>query len=683
MLSTLFKRSVSTSISSAFNKLNIGFSINSPKLFDKKTGLFGYELLSDPSGFYLLRENAEIEADRLVREAICKSRDRKMVQVFDQMSNCLCKVADMAEFVRMGHPQPRFSMAAEEASMAISAEVEKLNTHKELYRALRSTIQNGDVVPTTSMDDYVAKLFLFDFEQSGIHLNEEERKLVVQINEYILHTGAYFMNNTGKPRHVAKSQLSPEVQNCFHSDGDNVVVSGLFADSENELVREAAFKIYLHNDDHQNKLLTELLMARKKLATLCGFESYAQRAVRGSIADTPETVSEFLFEVSDRIKPLADKDYSEMLSLKQRDNSFAKAINPWDVPYYTSSFKQNKYSRNVSACSPYFSLGSCMDGLNLIFGSLFDVRMEVTDLPPGETWHSDVIKLKVIDTKSSEVLGFIYCDFFERQAKLHQDCHFTIQGGCELPDGSYQPPIVVLMLSLQKPSFTTPSLLTPHQVDNLFHEMGHAMHSMLARTPYQHITGTRCSTDLAEVPSILMEYFASDSRVLSQFAKHYITNNPIPSDLLNTWIESKKVFSASDTQLQTFYAILDQVYHGSDPLMGMTNTTEVLRSVQNTYYGLEHVEKSSWQLRFGHLVGYGAKYYAYLVSRAVAHSIWNKLFAVEPLSAKAGHIYRQEVLAWGGGKPPKDIVESVLEREVTPSILADSIVSDITSSVRK
>lgn len=236
---------------------------------------------------------------------------------------------------------------------------------------------------------------------------------------------------------------------------------------------------------------------------------------------------------------------------------------------------------------------------------------------------------------------------------------------------------MVVFLNFPNAGSNYPTFLSPSMVDNLFHEMGHAMHSMLARTPYQHITGTRCSTDLAEVPSILMEYFASDPRVVSKFAKHFKTGQPIPEKLLRSWIESKHLFNASDLQMQVFYSALDQFYHSENPLKGCKNTTEVLNQIQNQYYGIPNVSNTSWQLRFGHLVGYGAKYYSYLVSKAVAISIWNQLFLNDPFSSSAGQTYLDNVLIHGGGKPPRQIVESILGSKICPHSLANSLIEGL------
>lgn len=452
------------------------------------------------------------------------------------------------------------------------------------------------------------------------------------------------------------------------------MVSGLCADSANPLARELAYKIFLYPDEHQDQLLTQLLLARNELAKVCGFDTYAERALGLSILEKPGIVMDFLDALSDRLRPYAEADFGVMDRMKRAESPAFGPVAMWDVPYFTQKLKKEKFRVTGLDYSPYFSLGACMEGLNNLFRHLYKINLVSVEMGAGESWCPDVYKLAVVH-ETEGVLGHIYCDFYEREGKPNQDCHFTIRGGRDLPDGGYQRPIVVLMLNLPLPRLSRPSLLSPGMVDNLFHEMGHAMHSMLARTRYQHVTGTRCSTDFAEVPSILMEYFAGDRRILRTFARHFQTQEPMPEGMLDRLCASKRLFAASEMQVQVFYSALDQVYHGPHPLAG--STTEVLAETQRRYYSLPCVPDTSWQLRFSHLVGYGAKYYSYLVSRAVASRIWQRYFEADPLNGERGERYRRECLAHGGGKPPEKLVADFLQEKPTPELLAESLVREI------
>lgn len=554
--------------------------------------------------------------------------------------------------------------------------VSRLNTHRELYQSLKQVCDEGDKFETTKIDDHVAKLFLFDFEQSGIHLEENLRQQVVHLNECILQLGQRFMSGAVQTRSMPKTILPENVRHLFSIDGEKILVSGLFADSSNALAREAAYRLYLYPDPHQEELLSELLKARHELASICGFPTYGHRALKASTVENPDMVEEFLDILSEKLRPRAQKDFDIMQKMKLADGGVNTPLAAWDAPYFATRMK-NKYlgiSSQATEFMPYFSLGGCMEGFNNLMNSLFGVRLENTEMGPGESWADDVYKLCVID-EDEKLIGHIYCDFFERNGKPNQDCHFTIQGGKVLPSGEYQNPIVVVMLNFSLPRWN-PTLLTPSMVDNLFHEMGHAMHSMLGRTEYQHVTGTRCSTDFAEVPSVLMEYFSSDPRVLKTFAKHFKTQEPMPDEMLERLCASKHVFSASETQLQTFYSALDQVYHGN-PKNHRESTTETLKMVQEKYYGLPYVNNTSWQLRFSHLVGYGAKYYAYLCSRAIASWIWQEYFQKDPLNRSQGEKYRYGCLLHGGSIPSRELVGKFLGKEVSPQNLADNLINEI------
>ncbi|XP_067215907.1 mitochondrial intermediate peptidase isoform X2 [Linepithema humile] len=597
-----------------------------------------------------------------------------MVEIFDELSNTLCKVADMAEFIRVAHPDPRYVRAAEDACITVSGIVERLNTHRELYDSLKRVTSNGDIRVTSDMDDHVAELFLFDFEQCGIHLLERQRRKVVELNDYILQVGQKFMAGAVTPRTVNADALPDVIKQYFVTENGRILVQGFYTDSSNTAVREAAYKLFLYPDEQQEYLLRELLNSRHSLAKSCGFVSYAQRAVKGSTVESPIVVREFLDILNDNLQPKAALDFREMQMMKDIESpAKQRALMPWDTAYLTAKAKKAWFDTSATEFAPYFSIGACMEGLNILTRSLYGVELKSVSVLAGEVWANNIHKLAVIDEEEG-ILGYIYCDFYERAGKPNQDCHFTIQGGKRLPDGTYQIPIVVLMLSLPHPRLSNLCLLTPSSVDNLFHEMGHALHSMFGRTKYQHVTGTRCSTDFAEVPSVLMEYFASDPRVVSKFAKHFQTQEPIPEKLLRTLCASKNIFCASELQNQVFYSMLDQVYHSGELTK---STTQILADVQKEYYGLPYVKDTAWQLRFSHLVGYGAKYYSYLISRAIAAWIWQTYFHDNPFCRSAGERYRRECLAHGGGKPASQLVSDFLHKEINAATFAKSLINEI------
>ena len=113
-----------------------------------------------------------------------------------------------------------------------------------------------------------------------------------------------------------------------------------------------------------------------------------------------------------------------------------KELSVWDTPYFTG-IARRQVTGQSDDLSPYFSLGACMEGLDMIFNALYGIRLQVANIKPGEAWNSDIYKLDVVH-ETEGLIGNIYCDFYDRPSKPHQDCHFTIVGGKEMPDGSYQ-----------------------------------------------------------------------------------------------------------------------------------------------------------------------------------------------------------------------------------------------------
>jgi len=221
-------------------------------------------------------------------------------------------------------------------------------------------------------------------------------------------------------------------------------------------------------------------------------------------------------------------------------------------------------------------------------------------------------------------------------------------------EGLYQLPIAALSCDFAKPNVNEgPTMLTWSEVETLFHEMGHAVHSMLGRTEFHNVAGTRCATDFVELPSILMEHFLASGPVQS-----LLTNRPTATII--TPSRSRAALPAIDAHTQIILATLDQLYHSSKAGEEDFSSSKVLAELQDSLGVFPSVPGTAWQTHFNHLYGYGATYYSYLFDQAIASRVWSQLFESDPLNREMGERYKNEVLIHGGGKEPWEMVGRLL-----------------------
>lgn len=656
---------------------------------DERTGLFDIPEFSGATGFAFETKKCVERSKRLVEKikSLADGPDASIIDLMDQLSDELCRVADLSECIRQVHPDDEASLAAQQACLAINSYVEELNTDTGLYRALRNLMDSDQYENLDKVTKRTAEVFMHDFEISGIHLKEPVRKELVKKNDYLLEVGYAFALNTSHPTLVHKDDCSQALMSYYPEKDGYIHISDIPYTDPDPRVRESGYRSYYAQDEHKMKALEDVILSRLTIAQVTGYPSFADRQLKMSMAESPEVVVDFLQSLSEKILPLAGDDVCTMKRIRKDHSKLfgnCSDIQPWDVPLIISKarslFLPSVVRDSTTSVKNWFSLDSCLGGLGSLFKSLFGVSLEVVPVKRGEVWHPSVIKFAFVDD-GGHLLGHTYGDLMYREGKLASDCHFTIRGGREVTESgraNYQLPVITLCCSTEDLSEKSSILLSRHCVETLFHEMGHALHSMLGRARYQNITGTRCSTDFAEVPSTLMEFFLGDGRVLASFAKHHVTGEPLPPDLTRHFQLSGHLFAAYEMQVQICNAIVDQRFHSSAVSVAETGgwIMDTYRGISDRYSPLGYVPDTAYFLRFPHLGSYGARYYSYLWSRAVASLIWKSSFERDPFSRAAGEKFRA-MLSFGGGINPKELVRDMLGFEPSVEQLVNALHSDV------
>lgn len=688
------------------------------------SGLIGNLHLTEPKGFQRFAESSLQKCKELVERVLSAStleEYKRLPRDLDRLSDLLCRVIDLSDFVRTIHPNPNIATAASGAYSLMFQYMNELNTTTGLNKQLKKAWNIPELQAQWSQEEkMVAVILMKDFSKSGIDLPDSHREEFVNISNDVANIGTDFVNNMEYEKghvRVSRSQLagvdSRYLQNMsrwtqadipvYSTIGKHVMTTAHDSDVKKRIytAERTASKSTIHR-------LEQLLLRRAKLASLTGYETYAHLTLTDKMSKTPQAVTKFLESLNANNKGQLQQELDRLLAIKRLRTPDAAEVAPWEHGYLVHQLKQQAATTGqlksplLEAASNYFAVGHVIQGLSSLFQSLYGVRFVPKETRIGEVWHPDVRRLDVF-TDSNERIATMYCDLFSRPGKLPNPAHFTLLCSREITEEEveeawnrnqplnlgmpvrtsteqvtgrtkhHQTPIIALVCDFPDNSGALePSTLSPTSVTTLFHEMGHAVHSILGQTSMQGISGTRCATDFAELPSVLMEYFAADAAVLKLFASHWQTGEVIPDELIDAMRREKQkraeLTGGWDNQTQILMAILDQIYHADGPVDGLAtgeyNSTAVFHDVWSRYSSVREPSGTAWQGFFGHLYGYGATYYSYLFDRAIARQVWRAVFRdgenKGAVDREAGERFKQEVLRWGGGRDPWLCLEGLM-----------------------
>ncbi|MBC8402884.1 MAG: hypothetical protein H8E14_15470, partial [Candidatus Marinimicrobia bacterium] len=191
----------------------------------------------------------------------------------------------------------------------------------------------------------------------------------------------------------------------------------------------------------------------------------------------------------------------------------------------------------------------------------------------------------------------------------------------------------------------------------------HGLHNLLTKSPLISYSGTRVAQDFVETPSQVYEGWVWEKEVLGKFARHYLTGETIPDDLLNKMLEAKNMLSGINALQQVFYGVLDFTLHDTYNPFSVIKTTEIVKQLQNDITPFKYMPDTHMEASFGHLIGYGAGYYGYLWSEVYARDIYSLFEENGIMDKTTARRYRTIILEKGGTEDAFDLISQFLDRE--------------------
>ena len=450
-------------------------------------------------------------------------------------------------------------------------------------------------------------------------------------------------------------------------------------DLDNRDIRRELYTAYnsrcIGGEFDNTQIIIDIVNTRLALANLFGKQTYAEKSLHKTMAETPEQVYKLLDQLRESYMPAAKQEVEELQQFATA-NGFYATLQPWDWSYYSKKLKIEKYSVSDDDIRPYFELEAVKQGVfglaKRLYGLTFKENKAI------QVYNPEVTAYEVFDEKG-KFLAVYYADFHPRDGKRGGAWMNDFQGQWMDGKKDHRPHIVNVM-NFTRPvkseaageNFSgqdKPALFTYDEVETFLHEFGHALHGMLTRCQYSALSGTNVPRDFVELPSQFNENFLGEKEFLDTFAKHYKTGEPMPQELIDKIKRAQTYHAAYACVRQLSFGYLDMAWHTLNAPFAvpadLTTAEAVIKfgnDAMRPVQVLPDVPGTQMETAFTHIFsgGYAAGYYSYKWSELLDADASSVFKAAQQKNGsifdkKAAALFRKHILERGGTEPAADL----------------------------
>jgi len=583
---------------------------------------------------YMPAADSAIALARAEINAIAASTEaptfKNTIAAYDRGGQMLNKVASVFYSQTSANTNDTLETLQSELAPKMAAFNDEVLLNAALFQRIKAVYDNRANENLNDEEMFLLENLYKDFVRNGALLNAADQETLKKLNQEISKLVVKFSQNVlaetndfklvidneadlaGLPETVITSAAemakgdSLEGKWVFTTQKPSMIPFLQYADNRD--LRKKLYDAYLnrgnnHNEYDNNQVLADLVRLRADRAKLLGYKTHAAMNLENRMAKTPENVLNLLDNLLGRALPVAGRERDEMQKIIDSEGGKFK-LEPHDWWYYAEKLRKSKYDLDENELRPYFSLDNARDGVFSVANKLYGItftRIENIPLP-----HPDAQAFEVKEADGSH-LGVLYMDFFPRESK-RQGAWCGDYRAHKVLDGKVITPVVTIVGNFTPPAGDEPALLSLDDVNTLFHEFGHGLQGLFSTNTYSNTTTAR---DIVELPSQIMEHWATNPEVLKMYAKHYKTGEVMPDALIEK-IKNSTFFNTGFDNVEIMAAsLLDMAYYSLEAPVNV-DVQKFEKETMKKIGLIPEIEPRYRSTYFLHMIsGYDAGYYVY------------------------------------------------------------------------